>query len=175
MESCIPGRTWKITDHRLFQNFGIQKSPSGYKQINVPIVFYIKDDRRKRVRCVAGGPLTEPTNNTIGCRTATLKSIRTCVFLAQLKGSTICSADVEIAYFETNIIEKIQISDSWLSMPFLLSMTLYMAQDAQAKDVVETLADLLFSSRTKLSLTLPFGIWSVWLTIRLFQYGLMTS
>lgn len=57
---------------------------------------------------VAGGHLTKPIYNDAPYTSiASMKSIRTCIFLAQLNGLSLCAADVGNAYLEAETQEKL--------------------------------------------------------------------
>ena len=84
--------------------------PKGYKRINVHFVFDVKFDLRRKARLVAGGHLTDPIyHDSPYTGIASIKSIRTCLFLGELNGLELCAADVGNAYLEALTKEKLYI------------------------------------------------------------------
>ncbi|MGH3054698.1 MAG: reverse transcriptase domain-containing protein, partial [Gaiellaceae bacterium] len=84
-------------------------APTGHKQIKVHLVFDVKYDLRRKARLVAGGHLTDPPKESVYSGVVSTRSIRMCLFLAELNGLTICAADVGNAYLEANTKEKLYI------------------------------------------------------------------
>ena len=85
--------------------------PSGYKKVPVHFVFDVKFDLRRKARLVAGGHLTQPTfNDSPYAGIASIKSIRTCIFLAELNEMDLWVADVGNAYLEAWTKEKLYIT-----------------------------------------------------------------
>src|SRR5688500_7007347 len=82
--------------------------PVDHKRVPVHFVFDVKFDLRKKARLVAGGDLTQQVfNDSPYSGIASLKSVRTCIFLANLNGLDLCAADVENAYLEAETKERL--------------------------------------------------------------------
>ena len=68
----------------------------------------MKFDSWRKARLVAGGHLTKHVFNDFPYSgIASLKSIRTCIFLSNLNGLELCAADVGNAYLEAETKEKL--------------------------------------------------------------------
>ena len=77
--------------------------------VTAHIVFDVKYDGRKRVRMVAGGHLTEPSNDVAYCGIALLKTIRAVLFIGVLNGLVMCAYDIRSAYLEAFTRKKLYI------------------------------------------------------------------
>src|SRR5215210_7598060 len=97
--------------YNTFNDHGINvPPPCDHKRIPVHFAFDVKLDLRRKARLVAGGHLTkEIFNDAPYCGIASIKSIRTCIFLAELNGLSLCAADVGNAYIEALTNEKLYI------------------------------------------------------------------
>ena len=58
---------------------------------------------------VAGGHLTEPSNDVAYCSIALLKTIRAVLFIGLLNGLVMCACDIGSAYLEAYTREKLYI------------------------------------------------------------------
>jgi hypothetical protein len=108
---AIQAELQQINEYDTFQDLGKQAPPpSTHKRINVHFVFDVKFDLRCKARLVAGGHLTDPLiQDAPYSGIASLKSIRTCLFIAELNGLSMCAADVGNAYLEAKTKEKVYI------------------------------------------------------------------
>ncbi len=99
----------QINSYNTFTDHGKDSPPpKDFKKVPVHFVFDIKFDLRRKARLVAGGHLTKPIyNDAPYSGIASLKSIRTCIFLAELNGLSLCAADVGNAYLEAETKEKL--------------------------------------------------------------------
>ncbi|MGH7955331.1 MAG: reverse transcriptase domain-containing protein, partial [Gloeomargaritales cyanobacterium] len=101
-----------IEKYQTFRDYGHSKSveaPSGYKRIRTHLVFDVKFDLRRKARLVAGGHLTDPPKDSVYSGVASTRSIRMCLFLAELNNLETCTADVGNAYLEAKTKEKLYI------------------------------------------------------------------
>ncbi|MGH7954713.1 MAG: reverse transcriptase domain-containing protein [Gloeomargaritales cyanobacterium] len=99
-----------IAEYKTFRDYGNAKSvepPAGYKKIRTHLVFDVKFDLRRKARLVAGGHTTDPPKESVYSGVASMRSIRMCLFLAELNGLEACAADVGNAYLEANTKEKL--------------------------------------------------------------------
>ena len=99
----------QINGYQTFTDHGMNTpAPKDYKRVPVHFVFDVKFDLRRKARLVAGGHLTKQVfNDAPYSGIASLKSIRTCIFLGQLNGLSMCAADVGNAYLEAKTNEKL--------------------------------------------------------------------
>jgi hypothetical protein len=99
----------QINVYQMFTDHGLNiPPPKEYKRVPVHFVFDVKFDLRRKARLVAGGHLTKQVfNDAPYSGIASLKSIRTCIFLGQLNGLSMCAADVGNAYLEAKTNEKL--------------------------------------------------------------------
>ncbi|MGH7974356.1 MAG: reverse transcriptase domain-containing protein [bacterium] len=101
-----------ISEYETFRDFGHShsvKPPAGYKNIRTHLVFDIKFDLRRKARLVAGGHVTDPPKESVYSGVASMRSIRMCLFLAELNGLETCTADIGNAYLEAKTNEKLYI------------------------------------------------------------------
>ncbi|MGH7954810.1 MAG: reverse transcriptase domain-containing protein, partial [Gloeomargaritales cyanobacterium] len=101
-----------IREYDTFRDYGHSKSvevPAGYKKIKTHLVFDVKFDLRRKARLVAGGHLTDPPKDSVYSGVASMRSIRMCLFIAELNGLEACAADVGNAYLEAKTQEKLYI------------------------------------------------------------------
>jgi hypothetical protein len=108
-EEAIKTELEQINSCNTFTDYGKDSPPpKDFKKVPVHFGFDIKFDLRRKARLVAGGHLTKPIyNNAPYSGIASLKSIRTCIFLAELNGLSLCAADVGNAYLEAETKEKL--------------------------------------------------------------------
>ena len=75
--------------------------PEGYKRIQVHFVYNVKHDRRHKARLVAGEHLTDAVPaKRVYSGVVSLRSLRICIFLAELNGLQVHAANVGNAYLE---------------------------------------------------------------------------
>ena len=85
-------------------------TPKGYKRIRLHWVFDVKQDLRHRARLVAGGHLTDiPIDNPYSS-VVSLRSLRMCLFAAELNGLRSFATDISSAYLEALTLEKLVIT-----------------------------------------------------------------
>lgn len=109
-QDAVKTEMQKLHKYGVFKDLGVGVNPSPeYKKISVHMVYDVKYDGRRRARLVAGGHLTDPTNDTPYSGIASLKNVRACIFLGLLNGLDICAADIASAYLEAYTKEKIYI------------------------------------------------------------------
>ena len=78
--------------------------------VPVHFVFVVKFDLRRKARLVVGGHLTAQIHNdSLYAGIASIKNIRTCMFLSKLNEMLLWMANVENAYFEAWTKEKLYI------------------------------------------------------------------
>jgi Reverse transcriptase (RNA-dependent DNA polymerase) len=85
------------------------EAPYGFKRIRGHMVYDVKHDGRHKARYVAGGHLTEPSEESVYSGVVSLRGIRLTVFLAELNNLTLWGADVGNAYLEAKTREKVYI------------------------------------------------------------------
>ena len=83
--------------------------PEGFKKIRVHFVFAVKHDGCHKARLVAGGHLTDVPLDSVYSGVVSLRSLRLVIFLAELNGLELFSADVGNAYLEAKTKEKVYI------------------------------------------------------------------
>ena len=108
-EEAIKTEIDQINAYKTFTDHGKDTAPPAeFKRVPVHFVFDIKFDLRRKARLVAGGHLTKHVfNDSPYSGIASLKSVRTCIFLANLNGLELCAADVGNAYLEAETKEKL--------------------------------------------------------------------
>ena len=76
----------QINEYNTFKTYGKNvRPPDRYKKVPVHFVFDVKFDLRRKARLVAGGHLTAMIqNDSPYARIASIRSIRTCMFLSEL-------------------------------------------------------------------------------------------
>jgi len=100
----------QIDEYDTFKDLGRgAKAPAGYKKITVHFVFAVKEDGRHKARLVAGGHLTDVPLESVYSGVVSLKSLRLVIFLAEMNGLALWSADVGNAYLEAKTHEKVYI------------------------------------------------------------------
>ena len=72
-------------------------------------MFAVKHDSRHKARLVAGGHLTDVPLESVYSGVVSLRSLRLVIFLAELNGLELYSADVGNAYLEAETKEKVYI------------------------------------------------------------------
>lgn len=108
---------WKDASHKeldLFEQYKCFKdagkhapTPKGYQRIKLIWIFDVKQDLRRRARLVAGGHMTDPIKESSYSGVVSLRSFRICIFLGELNGLNIGSADISSAYLEAYTQEKV--------------------------------------------------------------------
>jgi hypothetical protein len=97
-----------LQEYKCFQDAGkYTPTPRGYQRIKLIWVFDVKQDLRRRARLVAGGHMTEPIKESSYSGVVSLRSFRICIFLGELNGLKISSADISSAYLEAYTQEKV--------------------------------------------------------------------
>jgi len=100
----------QLTEYETFKDLGRgANAPDGYKRIRVHFVYAVKHDGRHKARLVAGGHLTDIPLDSVYSGVVSLRSLRIVLFLAELNGLDIFSADVGNAYLEAYTNEKVYI------------------------------------------------------------------
>ena len=83
--------------------------PDGYKKINVRMIYTVKHDLRHKARLVAGGHLTDPSQDSNYSGVVSLHSLRILITVAELNGMTTKVADVGNAYLEAYTREMVYV------------------------------------------------------------------
>jgi hypothetical protein len=97
-----------LQEYKCFKDAGKHTpTPNGYQRIKLIWVFDVKQDLRRRARLVAGGHMTEPIKESSYSGVVSLRSFRICIFLGELNGLKISSADISSAYLEAYTQEKV--------------------------------------------------------------------
>jgi hypothetical protein len=100
----------QIDEYDTFHDMGKGRPPPrDHKKIRVHFVYDVKHDLRLKSRLVAEGNLTTPPKDSVYSGVVTLRSLRLCMFLAELNGLKVEAADVGNAYLEAFTKEKIYI------------------------------------------------------------------
>ena len=97
----------QLDEYKTFKDAGIGARPDGYKKINVRIIYSVKHDLRHKARLVAGGHLTDPSQESNYSGVVALRSIRICMLVAELNNMITKVADVGNAYLEAYTKEKV--------------------------------------------------------------------
>ena len=106
--TAIKAEMDQILEYETFKSAGIgRKSPRGYQQIRLHIVFDVKHDLRHRARLIAGGHMTEVPKDSTYSLVASLRSIRIVTFIAESNQLDLCAGDVRNAYLEAYTKEKV--------------------------------------------------------------------
>lgn len=67
----------------------------------VHLIFDVKQDGRRKARCIAGGHMsTGPNTDTYYSSVDSLRSMQIAIFLAELNGYEVCTGDIGNAYLE---------------------------------------------------------------------------
>ena len=69
-------------------------------------MFDVKHDGHHKARYVAGGHLTDPPLDSVYSGVVSLRSLRLVIFLAELNGLQLYTADIGNAYLEAKTKEK---------------------------------------------------------------------
>jgi hypothetical protein len=100
----------QLDDYETFRDLGPGKPPPrNYVFIRVHFVFDVKHDLRRKSRLVAGGHMTAPPKDSVYSGVVTLRSLRICMFLAELNGLDVHAADIGNAYLEAFTKELVYI------------------------------------------------------------------
>jgi hypothetical protein len=100
----------QIDEYDTFKDMGKGRPPPrDHKKIRVHFVYDVKHDLRLKSRLVAEGNLTTPPKDSVYSGVVTLRSLRLCMFLAELNGLKVEAADVGNAYLEAYTKEKLYI------------------------------------------------------------------
>jgi Reverse transcriptase (RNA-dependent DNA polymerase) len=100
----------QINEYNTFKDIGVGGNPgSGFKKINVHLVFDVKHDLRRKARLVAGSHLTDPPKESAYSGVVSFRSLRIVALLAELNGLAFWAADVGNAYLEAHTKEKVYI------------------------------------------------------------------
>jgi hypothetical protein len=77
----------QIVEYNTFQDLGLKADPpSGYKKIQVHLVYDCKHDGQHKARLVADGHLIVVPVESFYSGVISLRGLRTLVFLSELKG-----------------------------------------------------------------------------------------
>ena len=82
------------------------KVPTGYKKIQVHLVYDIKHDGRHKARLVAGGHLTDVPMESVYSGVVSLYGLHIVLFLAELNKLEVYSTDIGNAYLEAQTSER---------------------------------------------------------------------
>ena len=102
----------QLFDYECFDDRGHKSTatvPEGYKKIRVHLVYAVKHDGRYKARCVAGGHLCDPPNESVYAGVVSLRGIRFVLFAAELNGLDVYQTDVGNAYLEAKTKERVYI------------------------------------------------------------------
>ena len=100
----------QLNEYDTFKDLGKgARAPTDYKKIQVHFVFAVKHDGRHKARLVAGGHLTDVPIDSVYSGVVSLRTLRMVIFLAELNGLEVYSADVGNAYLEATTREKVYI------------------------------------------------------------------
>ena len=100
----------QLAEYNTFKDMGLgDLQPQGYKKINVRMIYAVKHDLRHKARLVAGGHLTDPTEDNNYSGVVSLRSLRILITVAELNGMTTKVADVGNAYLEAYTREKVYV------------------------------------------------------------------
>ena len=100
----------QLDEYETFRDKGYgDRKPLGYKKIRVHLVYTIKHDGRHKVRCVAGGHLTEVPTESVYSGVVSLRGVRLLIFLAELNQLETWATDIGNAYLEAETSEKVYI------------------------------------------------------------------
>lgn len=100
----------QLGEYNTFEDKGLHGlPPAGYKRITVHFVYAVKHDGRHKARLVANGAMTAVPVESVYSGVVSLRSLRTVIFLAELNGLSLHSADVGNAYLEAKTKEKVYI------------------------------------------------------------------
>ena len=95
-------------DYKTYKDLGLNgKPPRSYENIRVYFVFYIKYDRRHKVRLVASSYLIEVSVLSVYSGVASLYRIRLVLFLAEINSLQSWSTSIRNAYLEAKTKEKV--------------------------------------------------------------------
>ncbi len=98
----------QLYEYKTFKSHGKNANrPRGYTMIRVHLIFDVKQDGRRKARCVAGGHMTGPNTDTYYSSVVSLRSMRIVIFLAELNGYELCTGDIGNAYLEAKTDEKV--------------------------------------------------------------------
>jgi Reverse transcriptase (RNA-dependent DNA polymerase) len=75
--------------------------------IRVHLIFDVKQDGRRKARCVAGGHMTGPNTDTYYSCVVSLRLMWIAIFLAELNGYQLSTGDIVNAYLEATTDEKV--------------------------------------------------------------------
>ena len=100
----------QLDEYETFEDAGDSKTtsaPKGYTKITVHLVFDVKHDGRHKVRCVAGGHLTEIPLDSVYSGVVSLRGLRIMLFLSELNQLEVWATDIGNAYLEASTKETI--------------------------------------------------------------------
>ena len=100
----------QMDEYSVFRDTGIgDLKPAGFKKINIRMIYSVKHDLRHKARLVAGGHLTDPSEESNYSGVVSLRSLRILLTVAELNGMTTKVADIGNAYLEAYTKEKVYI------------------------------------------------------------------
>ena len=98
----------QLKEYAAYRSLGLHaRVPDGYQQINVRMVFDVKQSLKRKARLVARGDQTAPPPESVYSGVASLRSLRIICFLAELNGLEITGGDIGNAYLEAYTKEKV--------------------------------------------------------------------
>jgi Reverse transcriptase (RNA-dependent DNA polymerase) len=100
----------QLDEYETFEDAGDSKTtaaPKGYTKITVHLVFDVKHDGRHKVRCVAGGHLTEIPLDSVYSGVVSLRGLGIMLFLSELNQLEVWATDNGNAYLEASTKETI--------------------------------------------------------------------
>ena len=98
----------QLVEYSTFEDFGKHgKAPRGFQRIHAHFVFAVKHDGRHKARLVAGGHLTQPTQESVYSGVVSVRTLRMVIFLAELNGLELMGADIGNAYLEATTKERV--------------------------------------------------------------------
>ena len=105
---CTKVEMDKTYEYKTFESLGKGgRKPKDHTMIRVHLVYDVKQDGRRKSRLVAGGHMTGPNTDTYYSSVVSLRAMRMMIFLAELNGMELISADIGNAYLEAYTDEKV--------------------------------------------------------------------
>eukprot|EP00957_Ditylum_brightwellii_P121245 9246044-Ditylum_brightwellii.AAC.1 len=97
----------KTYEHKAFKSLGKGgRKPKDHTMIRVHLVYDVKQDGRRKARLVTGGHMTGLNTDTYYSSIVSLRAMRMIIFLAELNGMELISADIGNTYLEAYTDEK---------------------------------------------------------------------
>ena len=86
-----------------------QQTPPGHKRIPYHCIYDMKFDGRRKCRLVAGGHMTDLSNEEVFSGVVSMGTVRICFVLAELNELKVCAGDIGNAYLYGRTKEKVYI------------------------------------------------------------------